>query len=261
MGVIVDADKVIDEYLKEGGTTTFKDSLKQVLEWAGEDDNLKKVEHLAYLLGTAKVESDYSLQRWESDWQCKSIGVPYKEKPCQKAINYFCSTQGGKANYCNLGLDKRGLPYFGRGLIQLTGKANYEKYGKLIGKDLVKNPELALEPRNSFKIATTYMATPKGSSGNNTFDWVEKGDLTQARKSVNGGTRDLDKVNQAYKTWLNILKDNAEIGTKKASGGNATKRMVTIGVALATIGVTGIIVYFVLKKTGKLPNFLKKVNL
>lgn len=258
MGVQVNVDKVIQDYTNKKGKVTFDDSLKKILEWSADDKNLNKVEHLAYLLATAKAESDYSLQRWESDWQCNSIGVPYKDKPCQKAVNYYCSTQGGKKNYCDLGMDSRGLPYFGRGLIQLTGKANYEKYGKLIGKDLVKNPELALEEKNSFKIATIFMATPKGSSGNNTFDWVDKGDLTQARKSVNGGTRDLDKVNSAYKVWLEILKNNAEVSSPQSKN---VKRMVTIGVALATVGITGIILYVVLKRTGKLPNFLKKVNL
>jgi predicted chitinase len=35
-----------------------------------------------------------------------------------------------------------GLRYIGRGPIQLTGKYNYEKYGKLAGYDIVSNPEL-----------------------------------------------------------------------------------------------------------------------
>jgi len=35
-----------------------------------------------------------------------------------------------------------GLRYIGRGPIQLTGKHNYEKYGKLAGYDIVSNPEL-----------------------------------------------------------------------------------------------------------------------
>ena len=83
-------------------------------------------------------------------------------------------------------------------MIQLTGKANYEKYGKLIGVNLISNGDLALEPQNSYKIASIYL---KGR----TFKHVTSGNLTKARKSVNGGTKDIDKVNGAYKEWLNIL--------------------------------------------------------
>ena len=46
--------------------------------------------------------------------------------------------------------------YRGRGLIQLTGRGNYEKYGKLLGIDLVNNPELANNPVIAQKIATSY---------------------------------------------------------------------------------------------------------
>ena len=49
-----------------------------------------------------------------------------------------------------------GYKYRGRGLIQLTGKDNYEKYGKLIGVDLVKDPDLANDPDIAQKIAVEY---------------------------------------------------------------------------------------------------------
>jgi len=37
-------------------------------------------------------------------------------------------------------------PYYGRGYVQLTHKSNYDKFSKILGIDLVKNPNLALEP-------------------------------------------------------------------------------------------------------------------
>lgn len=36
--------------------------------------------------------------------------------------------------------------YYGRGFVQITWKDNYEKMGKLIGVDLVNNPDKALDP-------------------------------------------------------------------------------------------------------------------
>lgn len=49
-----------------------------------------------------------------------------------------------------------GFKYRGRGLIQLTGKANYERYGKMIGEDLVNNPDLANDPQIASKLAAVY---------------------------------------------------------------------------------------------------------
>lgn len=49
-----------------------------------------------------------------------------------------------------------GVRFKGRGIFQLTGRANYDRIGKLIGKDLVKNPELAESPEISVLTALEY---------------------------------------------------------------------------------------------------------
>lgn len=45
-----------------------------------------------------------------------------------------------------------GHKYRGRGYFQITGKYNYKKYSKLLGIDLVNNPDLALEPKVAAQI-------------------------------------------------------------------------------------------------------------
>jgi predicted chitinase len=50
-----------------------------------------------------------------------------------------------------------GYKYRGRGDFQLTGKGNYERYGKMIGVDLVNNPDLVNDPSVSAKISVAYM--------------------------------------------------------------------------------------------------------
>ena len=59
-----------------------------------------------------------------------------------------------------------GYKYRGRGLIGLTGKDNYAKFGKLIGVDLVKNPDLANDPEVAKKILVAYFkeAQKKGTN-------------------------------------------------------------------------------------------------
>lgn len=52
-----------------------------------------------------------------------------------------------------------GYKYRGRGYVQLTWKANYQKCGDKFGYDLVTNPDLALEPQLSYNIASYGMRT------------------------------------------------------------------------------------------------------
>ena len=70
-----------------------------------------------------------------------------------------------------------GYMYRGRGLIQLTGKDNYAKYGKMIGVDLVKNPDLANDPEVAQKLAIAFFKD-KQSKGTNL------GDINSIGKSV-----------------------------------------------------------------------------
>ncbi len=49
-----------------------------------------------------------------------------------------------------------GKRYKGRGPIQLTGRANYQKYGDLLGLDLINNPTVAATPQVGFRIAGQY---------------------------------------------------------------------------------------------------------
>lgn len=196
-----DINKLVDEINKTEykPNSRFSQSLKKILLWMKTDDLIKDPRDAAYLLGTAFGESGYSLQRWEADYACTGAGIPYGPNgPCSAALNYYRKSSNNKINYYTLGTDSKGFPYFGRGLIQLTGKGNYEKYGSKIGVNLIANGDLALQENNSYKIAVIFLSS-------NTFSKVKKGDLTAARKSVNGGTNGIQEVNGAYRTWLNII--------------------------------------------------------
>ena len=233
MPVKFNVNKAIELFNQKGGNTKFDKSLRQVLTFMQNDDNLSNKKEVAYFLATAKTESDYSLQRWEADYLCGEKGVPYKGQPCQKALNYYRSSDG-KANYYSKGVDSTGVPYFGRGLIQLTHNYNYDKYGKKIGVDLLDDGDKALIPQNSYKIASEYL-------DNKTFKYVNRDNLTQARKSVNGGTKGVNDTNREYQMWLNIL-DNPSVKfeslfwTKK-------KRILFGGLLLISLAVGGYFIY------------------
>ena len=184
----------------------FESSLRNILSLIKNDLSITDIREASYLLGTAFAEAGYSLQRWEADFLYKGPGIPYgSDGPPENALNYYKSSKG-KKDYYTLGVDSKGFPYFGRGLIQLTGKANYEKYGSKIGQNLVGNGDLALVPINSYRIAVEYLKE-------RTFAKVLKGNLTGARKSVNGGTKGIEEVNGAYSTWVNIFAEIKPQGT------------------------------------------------
>lgn len=96
----------------------------------------------------------------------------------------FNITYGGRMG--NTAADD-GYKYRGRGLIQLTGKNNYIKYGNMLGIDLVNNPDLAADPEIAAKIAALYYKTSGAA------DKAAKGDLVGARKSVQGGSLGLSE--------------------------------------------------------------------
>jgi putative chitinase len=49
-----------------------------------------------------------------------------------------------------------GKRFMGRGPIQLTGRGNYIKFGKLLDLDLVSNPDWAAEPEVAFRASSAF---------------------------------------------------------------------------------------------------------
>ena len=82
--------------------------------------------------------------------------------------------------------DGDGWKYHGRGLIQLTGKENYERCGLAISADLLSNPDLLLDPRYA-ALSAGWFWNKHGL--NELADTQEHGIIT---KRINGGTLGLD---------------------------------------------------------------------
>lgn len=78
-----------------------------------------------------------------------------------------------------------GVRFKGRGYIQLTGRANYRKFGKLIGIDLIKEPDLAAEPVNAIRLAVAYW--------DDRLIWghAERDDIHAVTRKINGGLNGL----------------------------------------------------------------------
>jgi putative chitinase len=78
-----------------------------------------------------------------------------------------------------------GRRYRGRGLIQVTGRANYAACGAALGLDLVAQPELLEQPVNACRSAGWFWA----AHGLN--ELADAGDQVRITKRINGGTNGL----------------------------------------------------------------------
>lgn len=79
-----------------------------------------------------------------------------------------------------------GRRYKGRGLIQLTGRANYRDVGNALGLDLEANPLLAEEPRLSLRIACEYWKRRKINPD------CDRDDIITVTRKINGGLNGLE---------------------------------------------------------------------
>lgn len=96
-----------------------------------------------------------------------------------------------------------GVKYKGRGLIQLTGKANYKAYKEYCGFDVVAKPELLEQPLGATRSSMWYWQT----HGLNAL--ADKDDMKAVTRRINGGYNglaDREKYLMRAKKALGIMK-------------------------------------------------------
>lgn len=143
-----------------------------LLVW--ETEGLTDLRWLAYMLATVFHETAKTMQPIAE--YGKGKGYRYGKKIKRSGIPY---TQPDKI-------------YYGRGYVQLTWYENYETMGRLLGVDLLNNPDLALDPVISAKILFEGMTKGDSSFGDFTGKALEnyfndkKEDWVGARRIING---------------------------------------------------------------------------
>jgi peptidoglycan L-alanyl-D-glutamate endopeptidase CwlK len=130
-------------------------------------------------------------------------------EPISEFVSRFNTSPGG--NPFNLydnrkDLGNQGPPdgasFKGRGYVQLTGRANYVRFGPVIDvPDLADRPDQANDPT----IAANILAAFIGSKEQAIKTALLANDLVAARRLVNGGSHGLDRFSDAYTIGLRLL--------------------------------------------------------
>ena len=150
-----------------------QNATEQLLGFMENDPQVERLEWVAYLLATIRNEVGSNM-------------LPVKEIKAKPGSYVWENYQ---KKYWSTG-------FYGRGYSQLTLEGNYRQFGNILGMDLVKNPDLVLEPKVGYEILATgcvrglFRGRTKAQGGGryklSDFLNSKKKDYVSARQIVNG---------------------------------------------------------------------------
>lgn len=153
---------------------------------------------IAAFLGQIAVESGELRYDKElpSQWNKKNVNDPNEPiGTLYEGRKNLGNTQAGD-----------GPKFIGRGILQLTGRANYADYSKKLSIDLIKNPDLVCSPDISVKIACQYFKDRK------LLQLADAWDLAGITRKVNGNAMlHHDKRAKYSEAALQVLNADAPI--------------------------------------------------
>ena len=119
------------------------------------------------------------MKTWPSRFPTKEIADQYARNPAKIAGKVYNGRLGNTS-------EEEASKYLGRGLIQLTGKENYERCGTSINVDLVNNPDYLLNPKYA-ALSAGWFYNRKGLN-----ELADANDIETMTKRINGGLIGLD---------------------------------------------------------------------
>jgi len=161
-------------------STVFSDVIQPGTFSAGDDeldDFLGQILHESAMLERTEEALSYSTTRLCSVWPKRFPSIadagPYAHNPEALANKVY----GGRLGNTEPG---DGYKYRGRGLVQITGRANYAAVAEALRLDLIGLPELLSEPAIALRASIAWW---EGNIPDSVL-----GDIVKVSKRVNGGT-------------------------------------------------------------------------
>ena len=118
----------------------------------------------------------------------------YEKKP-QRIANRIYGNRMGNGDESS----GDGFRYCGRGLIQLTGKINYQNFADSIETPVEDIPEFLATFEGAVQSACWFWES------NNLNQWADTGDILTLTKRINGGTIGLEDRKKHYEHALHVL--------------------------------------------------------
>lgn len=176
-------------------TQSQVEGLNFLLDSMENDPHLTDYRHGAYMLATTDRETGgtYQPAKENLNYSAKALIATWPKRFTPQKAAELAKRPEAIANYVYGGRNGNGPEssgdgwlFCGRGFVQITGRGNYQALGKVIGVDLVGNPELACIPRNAYAIMSYGMR--KGYfTGKCLKDYIDgECNYYSARKIING---------------------------------------------------------------------------
>jgi putative chitinase len=124
--------------------------------------------------------------------------LEYERKPEKIANLVYGNRMGNGAETTG-----EGFKFRGRGYIQLTGKANYEAFDKVVSEDLISNPDLV---STKYPLLSAAWFFHKNGLHKIADEGATEAVVTKVTKRVNGGTIGLADRLKHFNEYYNLLK-------------------------------------------------------
>lgn len=180
----VQADQILATYGINTNGLRLSHFMAQVLHETG---------GLTILMENMNYRAVRIVQVWPTRFHSVAEATPYAHNPEKLANKVY----GGRMGNTQPG---DGWRFIGHGLLQITGRESYEKYGQALDIELADHPELSLDPAWALKIAAEEW---KASHCNALADLDS---LNRVTKAINGGLNGLasrrDWLTKTKHVWL-----------------------------------------------------------
>jgi putative chitinase len=134
------------------------------------------------------------MKTWPKRFPTLEIARQYERKPEKIANNVYANRMGNRDEASG-----DGWRYLGRGLIQLTGKENYQWFAASLEMDVEDLPEYLGTFEGAVQSACWFWES------NNLNQWADKGDILTLTKRINGGTIGLQDRIKHFKHACEVL--------------------------------------------------------
>lgn len=145
---------------------------------------------LKWIKENLNYSTDGLLKTFSKYFKTRKEAEKYARQPNRIASKVYANRMGNGDEQSG-----DGWLYCGRGLIQLTGKTNYQKFAKFINMNL--------------QDVVSFLETPKGACESAGYYWktyhCNNKTIEQSTKIINGGTNGLDDRKKRYEKIMSVL--------------------------------------------------------